>query len=642
MNNTDKKSEYLEVIPENIPGELKARNQWVVWRAENRSGKPGKIPYNSASGAPAKVNDPSTWTDFETAVNLLSENNAYDGIGYVLSAEDPFVGVDLDHCVEPDTGKLSTEVQDIVDRFGTYTEISPSGTGIRIFTIADLPEGRRKKDDAEIYDSGHYLTLTGHRLSGTPEMINDSRVEVRKWYKKYFIRGAKKKNDQKTHFKDLPTITQFHLNKAFKSKNGQKIKKLFYGDSAGYNSPSEADQALCNYLAFWVSRNPDEIDKAFRCSGLYRQKWDEKHYADGKTYSEKTIENAIQTLADGNLERTTPQETTQYADDHSSLNIVTIGELLKTEFKEQKSAIIDGGILPHGGGMILAGESGVGKSLITLEWAIMMAKGSNFYENRMVVTQPCKIVFFQLENTPWEVKTRLQKMSDRVPLDRVLKSIFVPKNRGTQLDLLEPQCRTFIVDELKKLQANVFIIDPLTSFHHRDENNNVQMQSVLNSVTKISHQTGAAAIVVHHFGKTTETRTSAYKVRGASSINAWADTLITLERRTKTANTMILMRFDKVRNGPEPPPILLERDPNTLLHTVSEAEGFKVTAEDVVNILDVKFGGNVDIKKILLGAIVEECDCSERTATEAVKRAKKKGLISEEREGRNTIVRVIR
>ena len=58
-------------------------------------------------------------------------------------------------------------------------------------------------------------------------------------------------------------------------------------------SQSEADLALCGKLAFWFQKDAVRIDKIFRQSSLFRAKWDEKHYGDGSTYGQKTVETAI-------------------------------------------------------------------------------------------------------------------------------------------------------------------------------------------------------------------------------------------------------------------------------------------------------------------------------------------------------------
>src|SRR5438445_564404 len=126
----------MSVNVESIPDELKARDQWLNWRRAARDGKPTKIPYASKTGVNASVTDPSTWATFEEALAACPN---YDGAGYVLTPDDPYTGVDLDRCLDPATGKLDPWARSIVDQLHSYTEVSPSGEGVRIFVRGSLP-----------------------------------------------------------------------------------------------------------------------------------------------------------------------------------------------------------------------------------------------------------------------------------------------------------------------------------------------------------------------------------------------------------------------------------------------------------------------------------------------------------------------
>jgi putative DNA primase/helicase len=124
-----------------IPAELQGRNQWVCWqRSADAQGRPRKVPINPQSGRPASVTDPATWSTFTEAA---AASNAFHGVGFVLAAADPYVGIDLDGCIEPD-GTIAPWARAIIDRLRSYTEISPSGTGIHIIVRANLPRGRRR------------------------------------------------------------------------------------------------------------------------------------------------------------------------------------------------------------------------------------------------------------------------------------------------------------------------------------------------------------------------------------------------------------------------------------------------------------------------------------------------------------------
>lgn len=146
---------------DNIPQDMKLLNNWVCFAFEDWRGKKTKVPYNPATGKKAKSNDSSTWASFELAIE-----NAflYDGIGFMFS-NSPYVGIDIDHCIE--NGVISEFAQDIIKRLGSYTEYSPSGTGIHIICRGTAPPGGNKntKLGLEMYSSGRYFTMTGNIIS---------------------------------------------------------------------------------------------------------------------------------------------------------------------------------------------------------------------------------------------------------------------------------------------------------------------------------------------------------------------------------------------------------------------------------------------------------------------------------------------
>jgi putative DNA primase/helicase len=151
--------ELLAVRPEGIPGELRVRPQWVVWKAVGE--KPDKVPYSAHGGLKASSTDLMTWGTFEEALGAYKVGG-YAGVGFVFSSGDPFTGIDLDGCVNPRTGELATWAMEIVSYFGSYTELSATGTGIHIIVRGDMPN--RRKDEVEVYSSKRFFTVTGHEL----------------------------------------------------------------------------------------------------------------------------------------------------------------------------------------------------------------------------------------------------------------------------------------------------------------------------------------------------------------------------------------------------------------------------------------------------------------------------------------------
>jgi putative DNA primase/helicase len=144
-----------------LPEELRQRHQWVVWKLEERGGKPTKVPYIAGGSGKASSTDSLTWRSFEEAVQAL-ETGRYSGIGFVFSSGDPFAGVDLDDCRDPETGELEEWAAKIVEAFGSYAEVSQSGTGVHIIVMGKAPNKKRGK--VEAYSSERYFAMTGRVL----------------------------------------------------------------------------------------------------------------------------------------------------------------------------------------------------------------------------------------------------------------------------------------------------------------------------------------------------------------------------------------------------------------------------------------------------------------------------------------------
>jgi putative DNA primase/helicase len=278
-----------------IPQELRELRQWVAWWSVAGQGKPvempngrltrvleprpkpHKLPVNPATGGLAAANRSATWNTFEGACRAV-ERFGLTGVGFVFSAEDPYTGIDLDDCLNPQTGELAPWARRIVDELDSYAEVSPSGKGVKLIVRAPLPggRGRRRKlesGEIEMYTRERYFALTGLLLPGARPTVEDRGEALAALYDRAFAETARP--DPRPPSPDPRTAPS-------------RLDRLWAGDTSLYGGDdSRADLALCRALARQTGGDRAQIDSLFRQSGLYREKWERADYRD------RTIDLAI-------------------------------------------------------------------------------------------------------------------------------------------------------------------------------------------------------------------------------------------------------------------------------------------------------------------------------------------------------------
>ena len=276
---------------EAIPSELKALPNWVCYRYFYDDGidKYRKMPINPRDMEPAKSNDPTTWTDYDTAVRAAEE---CDGIGFMFS-NSPYFGVDIDGVrdeIERYKAGEDTIIAEFVDTLQSYTELSQSGNGIHIICRGKLPPSGRRKGNVEMYENGRFFVMTGN-IAAEYADISDCTEAIKVLHEKYIGGGTSPSSSPALPPAELALTDSELLDRAKNAKNGAKFARLYAGDIAGYTSQSEADMALCNHLAYWTGCDAERMDRMFRGSGLFREKWLREQ--SGTTYGALTIQKAI-------------------------------------------------------------------------------------------------------------------------------------------------------------------------------------------------------------------------------------------------------------------------------------------------------------------------------------------------------------
>lgn len=149
MRATTEKLSALIVKPEQIPADIRLMKTWVVWRYEWTNLNWTKVPYQTDGLIKASSTESSTWGRFRDAIDRYRQGD-FDGIGFILDPHN-VIGVDLDHCVADSTAVWAMK---IMFQLNSYTELSPSGTGLRILLYGKIPATDEKRTRSR-FTRGH-------------------------------------------------------------------------------------------------------------------------------------------------------------------------------------------------------------------------------------------------------------------------------------------------------------------------------------------------------------------------------------------------------------------------------------------------------------------------------------------------------
>lgn len=287
--------------PENIPEELRNLNQWVLWKYATRENNTGdkkltKIPFQikgalEGKTVSAKTNDPETWGSFEDAYSVLADpikRKGFHGLGFVFSENDNYVGVDIDHVYDPETQEWDDSALDEVLKLNSYAELSPSETGAHVILKGQKPPERCRANNWEMYQAYRYFTFTGNQIPDTPKEIKENPAALKDLYNRRINTEGEKKGEQQNRSRGRPkkNTKVFYANpltdneiitKCRSAKNYEVFEALYNGNLEGFSSQNEADLSLCGRFAFYT-KEPEQIDRLFRTSGLYRDKWEREDY----------------------------------------------------------------------------------------------------------------------------------------------------------------------------------------------------------------------------------------------------------------------------------------------------------------------------------------------------------------------------
>jgi hypothetical protein len=487
---------------------------WVCWKLAERDGKPTKIPVDPKTGKLADSSDPKTWADFETTVGYFEahKGNSIAGVGFEFGGSDCF-GVDLDHCRDAETGQIEPWAQDIVSEIASYTELSPSRTGLHIIGRGSLPEGARRKGKIEMYDSGRYFTVTGMRLEGTPREINERNAQIRAIHGRLFQKEQPTGANSQTDPKPVDLEDSELLLKMSQAANGSEIRKLYDGhwQECGFPSQSEADMALCCHLAFWTGKDAERIDTLFRQSALYREKWNRKHHGNGNTYGQETIRRATEQTGETYTpprQKSAGEEMSDKSHPGTEMNRAEAGKGVSSLPRPDKNAPIDPlkylktgaelqllevtvtwlveDLIPEASITTVIGPAGYGKSTVCLNLANAVDRGLAWM-GRQTMQKPVYVLDFE---NPLAVDVERARSLD-------LSGVFF---WHTSAEVPPPRIDSAEYEAYKKLPPGLVIVDGHRASQRGDENSSQDTGLVMERWKEL-RDLGFTIILIHHTQK---------------------------------------------------------------------------------------------------------------------------------------------
>jgi hypothetical protein len=491
----------LTVNPDGIPVELKQLDQWVVWCHEERGGKATKVPYSPDGKRLAKTNDPGTWGTFAEALAKY-QSGSFAGIGFVFTAEADIVGIDLDGCRDAETGEFDNWALPTLTRFNSYTEVSPSGNGVKMFMLGNLPTNRTgekikaspadlrrggKTPGIEVYQRGRYFAVTGHALPDFADHLVSYRDELPRWFKETFRR------------KQQPAQP--------------KLSFTFAGSPDGAGHLIERAKAYLRKLPPAVSGERGH-DRAFHAACILLcdfglppadawaaiQEWNQTcdpPWSDAELRHK--FEDASKQPVTNRLRGGHPVSAVQQAatGEPYEIPLMTFAELDQTT--DEIDYLIDGLLVAGQPGGIFGGKKSL-KTNIALDLAESLAIGGRFL-NTFQVTRPIRVAVLSGESgqpTLRETARRIARSKGRLMVDfgNALIGYRLP-NLGSleQITALEHM--------IARYELQVVVIDPAyLCMNVGDGAANLFVVGVLLAgLTYIGQKTGCCILLIHHTKK---------------------------------------------------------------------------------------------------------------------------------------------
>ena len=528
-----------------IPAEMAVLSQWVCWGAP---GKARKCPYDPRSGYPAKAGQPNTWAPLTKALEAV-EAGRFEGVGFEFNAGG-IVGVDFDHCIKD--GRLAPWAAAWVERLNSYTEISPSGSGLHVFCLGTLPGPAVKRPEAEMYDRARYFTVTG-RPWGAVKPLREAQDAVAALYAELQKKAQQGRTEapQATAAQTSPPGGADYLRTGL-DRDGT-FTALYRGDRPNGNESAD-DMALLNKLAYWCNRDPEAMRAAFLGSWHFQTK-DEAHKkkAQRKDYLPRSIQRAIQDCA-----RTAAEDNAEYMERRPGPGQGASGDVFgRTDYTGQPkqppmAQLTKASDIPYepprwsiapyfqrGKGTLIQGDNGSGKTAFMCAVVAHITTGRALLDSE--IDTPGNVLMLSVEDDLPVLRGRIE--ADGGDLDKVY---FMAK--ASEMSFTSPEVEQAIHD----CNAVMVVFDPLQAFlgEKVDMFRANETRPKLAKLFEVCEREDCACAIVAHLAKSGVDKSPVNRALGSVDIPAAMRSILHLIRNPENEEECIMIHV-KCSNAPK-------------------------------------------------------------------------------------------
>ena len=533
----------LSVQLDGIPQELKDIPRWVMWKLVQRSKPNGekvwtKMPV-TVDGKAASSTNAATWTTYDDVCDALIMGEGFDGIGLVLGAD--VQGIDLDDCRSAD-GSLTELATEVLARVDGYAEVSPSGTGIKIFARTNLDGSRTKKEaGVELYRDGRYFTVTGHTIAGHAYL--SSETQDLNWFIKKIWNDSL---TQKTYFSDAselalanykPQLENWDLERVVNEVLPNLDPDMGYSDwiKVGMALKHQGDGDL-QWLDAW--------DNWSSGSG----KWIEGECFDKWTsFSVQRLRgNGATTLASVLADVKKTKNVIPGLHNRSNFSLIPVDELIS---KPPEVRFLIDQMLEENSLCLFVGESQTYKSFCAIDTSACIATGTNWHGRE---TLKGSVIYIAGEGhnglsrrlKAWEIQKGVSLANAPLHFSSAPIAMMDSENMKSVSAAVEATIAKYGLPKL-------IVIDTVhRNFGAGDENGTKDWAIIFHQLDAMRTRYGCTILLVHHTGHTASDR-----ARGSSSLRAGLDFEFLFSR---TSGNNIKVECKKSKDAEPPLPIGFE------------------------------------------------------------------------------------